>query len=162
MTDTEENDMILDTIEHAGRYDCLGPQWKTAFDAIRAYDPARFRKGEAILLDHGVKLLQFEPTTRPRDQVKLEAHRRFADVMILAAGEESIAWKPTAQLRELTMEYDPAQDALLAKMDDDALEIPMRPGRFVVFLPQDAHGPDCAAGPCAAVRRIVIKVPLDD
>jgi len=152
--------MIFDTIENAGAYESLGPQWKTAFDAIRAYDPAQFRKGEPILLDYGVKLLQFEPTTKPREQVKLEAHRKFADIMIFAAGEEYIAWKPTAQLQNITAPFDEEKDVLLAAMDDDALLLPMKPGRFVVFLPQDAHGPDCAVGNCTVVRRIVVKVPL--
>jgi len=46
-------------------------------------------------------------------------------------------------------------------VDEDALEIPMAPGMFIVFLPQDAHGPDIAIGEPASARRIVIKVPLD-
>lgn len=153
--------MILDTIENSGQYTSLGPQWKTAFDAIRAYDPAKFAKGGSILLDNGVKLLQFEPTTKPQSQVKLEAHRKFADVMILAAGEEYIAWKPTAELQDVTMPYSEEKDALLAAMNDDTLLIHMKPGLFVVFLPQDAHGPDCATGDCTAVRRVVVKVPLE-
>ena len=153
--------MILDTIANTGCYDALGPQWKTAFDAIRTYDPARFQKGEAILLDHGVKLLQFEPTTKPREQVKLEAHRKYADIMIFAAGEEYIAWKPTDQLHNITSPYAGETDALLATMDEDALLLPMKPGMFVVFFPQDAHGPDCTLGESAAVRRIVVKVPLN-
>ena len=152
--------MILDTIANAGCYESLGPQWKTAFDAIRAYDPAQFRKGECILLDNGVKLLQFEPTTKPQHQVKLEAHRKFADLMIFAAGEEYIAWKSTDQLHSITTPYTEETDALLAAMDEDALLLPMKPGMFVVFFPQDAHGPDCVRGDAAPVRRIVVKIPL--
>lgn len=153
--------MIIDRIENASQYFCLGPQWKTALTAMQEYDPAKFQKGEKIMLDHGVKLLQFEPGTKARSDVKFEAHRKFADIMFFAAGEEKIAWKPTAQLQNITTQYTEEMEALLATLDDDALEVPMKPGMFVVFLPQDAHGPDIAIGEPASARRIVIKVPLD-
>ena len=153
--------MIIDRIENASQYFCLGPQWKTALTAMQEYDPAKFQKGEKIQLDHGVKLLQFEPTTKLRSDVKFEAHRKFADVMFFAGGEEKIAWKPTADLQNVTAEYTEEMEALLATVDEDALEVPMKPGMFIVFLPQDAHAPDIAIGAPASARRIVIKVPLD-
>ena len=93
--------MILDRIENASQYFCMGPQWETALTAIQQYDPAKFVKGEKIMLDNGVKLLQFEPTTKTRDQVKFEAHRKFADIMFFPAGEEKIAWKPTADQQNM-------------------------------------------------------------
>ena len=153
--------MILDRIENASQYFCMGPQWETALTAIQQYDPAKFVKGEKIMLDNGVKLLQFEPTTKTRDQVKFEAHRKFADIMFFPAGEEKIAWKPTAELQNITTEYTEEMEALLATLDDDAVEVPMKPGMFIVFLPQDAHGPDIAIGEPGPVRRCVVKVPLD-
>lgn len=153
--------MILDRIENASQYFCMGPQWQTALTAIQQYDPAQFVKGEKIMLDNGVKLLQFEPTTKPREKVIFEAHRKFADIMFFPAGEEKIAWKPTAELKNITTQYTEEKEALLAELDDDAVEIPMKPGMFIVFLPQDAHGPDIAVKEPAAVRRCVVKVPLD-
>lgn len=153
--------MIIDRIENASQYFCLGPQWKTALTAVQEYDPAKFQKGEAIMLDHGVKLLQFEPTTKDQSQVILEAHRKYADVMFLPAGEAFIAYKPTSKLQEITMPYDESKEALLAKLDEDILKLPMTQGTFVVFMPQDAHGPDIAVGEPATIRRIVIKVPLE-
>ena len=153
--------MILDRIENANQYFCMGPQWETALTAIQQYDPAKFVKGEKIMLDNGVKLLQFEPTTKAREQVKFEAHRKFADIMFFPAGQEKIAWKPTAELQNITTEYTEEMEALLATLDDDAVEIPMKPGMFIVFLPQDAHGPDIAIGEPGPVRRCVVKVPLD-
>lgn len=153
--------MILDRIENASQYFCMGPQWETALTAIQQYDPAKFVKGEKIMLDNGVKLLQFEPTTKAREQVKFEAHRKFADIMFFPAGQEKIAWKPTAELQNITTEYTEEMEALLATLDDDAVEIPMKPGMFIVFLPQDAHGPDIAIGEPGPVRRCVVKVPLD-
>ena len=153
--------MILDRIENANQYFCMGPQWETALTAIQQYDPAKFVKGEKIMLDNGVKLLQFEPNTKVRDLVKFEAHRKFADIMFFPAGEEKIAWKPAAELQNITTEYTEEMEALLATLDDDAVEIPMKPGMFIVFLPQDAHGPDIAIGEPGPVRRCVVKVPLD-
>ena len=153
--------MIIDRIENAPHYFGLGPQWKTAFTAIMEFDNAKFQKGEKTELENGVRFLQFEPTTKAREQVKFEAHRKFADIMFFPAGQEKIAWKPTAELQNITTEYTEEMEALLATLDDDAVEIPMKPGMFIVFLPQDAHGPDIAIGEPGPVRRCVVKVPLD-
>lgn len=152
--------MIIDRIENAPHYFGLGPQWKTALTAIMEYDPAKFEKGAKAELENGVRFLQFEPTTKDRSEVIFEAHRKYADIMIFAGGEEKLAWKSTPDLQNITEEYKEEGDCLLAALDDDALEVPMKPGYFIVFMPQDAHGPDIAIGAPATARRIVVKVPM--
>ena len=153
--------MIFDRVENAQQYACLSPAFKTAMDAVQNYDPAGFEKGCKITLDNGVFLNQFEYDTKAPENAKMEAHRHYADVMLMAQGGETICCKPTAELTEITMEYAEDKDALLAVNDADAIQIPMTAGHFVVFLPQDAHAPGCILEQIQTVRRVVIKVPLD-
>ena len=152
--------MIIDRIENAQQYAFLGKAWKTAFDAIQNFDSASFEKGKHPIED-GVTLVHIETQTRDRNALKLEAHRRYADVMFLTEGAETLYWKPTADLKEITSEYNPEIEALLATHDDDTMSIPFAPGLFVVFLPQDAHAADGILDEVQTVRRIVVKVPLD-
>ena len=90
----------------------------------------------------------------------MEAHRKHADVMLMLEGEEAIYGKPTQELAELTKEYDPACDALLAKVDADAAKIVLTPGRFVVFFPEDAHCPACCVAEPRQVKKVIAKVLL--
>ncbi len=152
--------MIIDRIENAPHYFGLGPQWKTALTAIMEFDNAKFQKGEKTELDNGVRFLQFEPSTKDRSGVIFEAHRKYADIMFFPSGEEKLAWKSTPDLKNITEEYKEEGDCLLADLDADALEVPMKPGMFIVFMPQDAHGPDIAIGEPGPVQRIVVKVPM--
>ena len=78
--------------------------------------------------------------------------------MYMVEGEETIYVKPTSQLSNITMEYDPAGDALLAAMDADATPVRLTAGSFIVLMPQDAHAPACWVGEAKGVKKIIGKV----
>lgn len=151
--------MIIDSIKNAGSYAALGPIWEKAFKIAQEYDVANFVHGKTDMGD-GITLVQLEYETKAKEESLLEAHQKYADVMFVVEGAEVICYKPADELKNITKPYDESIEALLAKMDDDVLDLHMTPGKFVVFLPQDAHGPGVAEGAPARARRIVIKVPL--
>ena len=64
------------------------------------------------------------------------------------------------QNKIITKEYDPAIDALLAKLDSDAIPVRLTAGTFVVLLPQDAHAPACYDAAPQTVKKIIGKVKL--
>lgn len=152
--------MIFDRIENAKNYDCLGAAFQKAFRRMEAYDAAAFVKGKTDVGD-GLSLVQIETETRDHAQVSLEAHRKYADVMFLVQGEEVLFYKPTAQLTREKKPYTEEIDALLTEMNDDAQKLRFTPGSFVIFFPQDGHGADGMIDAPKAVRRCVIKVPLN-
>ena len=82
-----------------------------------------------------------------------EYHRRYLDIFVEAAGEErvDIAAPETVELREQHGDYwggaaAPEQSVIL------------RPGRFLVLFPGDAHRPGMAAAAPQHVSRIVFKI----
>lgn len=152
--------MIWDQIVNAEQYACLGPAWKVALKAMKAAGDDTFAKGKQVL-EYGVKVIPSTYETKDPVGTQMEAHRVYADVMFLLEGEETIYCKPTAQLREITVDYNEEKDVLRAALDDDVTAIPLKPGSFVVFLPQDAHRPGCHPETGRqTVRKIVFKVPL--
>lgn len=151
--------MIIDRIKNADSYAALGKVWQVAFDAMKNYDNAAFEPGKKDLGD-GVTMVQLQYETKDKSGALMEAHQKYADLMFLPQGQETIYYKPTEDLKEITMEFDPQKDALLAKLDEDAMALSVKGGDFVVFLPQDAHAPGCILDQAQPVRRIVIKVPL--
>ncbi len=152
--------MIYDKKENANAYLSLAPIWKEAFALMRSYDPKNFEKGKTTF-DNGLSLVQIETQTREASAIKMEAHRKYADLMFMAEGEETLFYKPTNELSEITQEYREDIDALLAVRDDDVTALYLDPDRFAIFLPQDGHAADGMIGNAKGVRRIVIKVPLN-
>lgn len=95
--------------------------------------------------------------TKPREELKYEAHRNYADIQILLEGEESILWAPQKELT-VVKPYEP--DAELYALDKGPADIVLKPGRFCVLFPQDAHAPCAVHGEKQKVRKAVVKIKL--
>lgn len=150
--------MILDTITNASVYEGLHAGIDMALKAMAAYTPENYETGKVELDGDKVFLLRNAYTTNDPANAKFEAHRAYIDVMYMVEGEETIYVKPTSQLSNITMEYDPAGDALLADMDADTTPVRLTAGSFIVLMPQDAHAPACWVGEAKGVKKIIGKV----
>ena len=152
--------MILDTMENARQYAGLNPDLDRILEAMKAYTPDNYPDGRIELDGSRLFMLLKSYDTHELGDSLSEAHRNYLDVMYMVEGEETIYVKPTAQLKNVTKEYDPAIEALLAKTDEDVTPVLLKAGSFVVLFPQDAHTPACHAnGPCK-VKKIIGKVQL--
>lgn len=150
--------MILDTIENAKAYEGLHPGIDMALKAVAAYTPENYETGKVELDGDKVFLLRNAYTTNDPAKAIFEAHRAYIDVFYMVEGEEIIYVKPTAQLSNITKEYDPAGDALLAAMDPDVTPVRLTAGSFVILMPQDAHAPACWVDGAKGVKKIIGKV----
>ena len=150
--------MILDTITNANVYAGLHAGVDMALKAMAAYTPENYQTGKGELDGDKVFLLCNAYTTNAPANAKMEAHRAYIDVMYMVEGEETIYVKPTAQLGNITMEYDPAGDALLGDLDADATPVRLTAGSFIVLMPQDAHAPACMVDTPKGVKKIIGKV----
>ncbi|MBQ2785605.1 MAG: YhcH/YjgK/YiaL family protein [Oscillospiraceae bacterium] len=152
--------MILDTMENAKQYAGLNPDLDRILEAMKAYTPDNYPGGRIELDGSRLFMLLKSYETHALGESLSEAHRNYLDVMYMVEGEETIYVKPTAQLKNVTKEYDPAIEALLAKTDEDVTPVLLKAGSFVVLFPQDAHTPACHAnGPCM-VKKIIGKVQI--
>ena len=150
--------MILDTINNAATYAGLHAGIDLALKAVAEYTPDNYVTGR-IEID-GDKVFLNRNAYATGDPSIFEAHRDYIDVMYMVEGEETIYVKPTSQLSNITKEYDPAGDALLADFDADATPVHLTAGSFVILYPQDAHAPGCKYGESKNVKKIVGKVRL--
>lgn len=150
--------MILDTIQNASAYEGLHAGIDMALKAVAAYTPENYETGRIEIDGDKVFLNRFAYDTGDPANAKFEAHRAYIDVMYMVEGEETIYVKPTSQLSNITMEYDPAGDALLAAFDADATPVHLTAGSFIVLMPQDAHAPGYWYGESKGVKKIVGKV----
>lgn len=100
-------------------------------------------------------------TSKIRETARFEAHRRYADIQAVLDGQERICIHPTDQLA-LETAYDEERDLLfLTTPDEPTTDLVMRPGSFAFLLPQDAHMPMVALKAPSSVKKVVVKIALN-
>jgi len=152
--------MILDTFENAKFYKGIHPGIDKVLEEVIKITPENFPKEKVILDGDNVFMNPGEYETSPVEKASFEAHRLYIDVMCMIEGEETIYVKNTDALSQITMEYNPEKECLLAKLDADNTPVRLTAGSFCILFPQDAHAPGChAEGPCK-VKKLIGKVQL--
>lgn len=92
--------------------------------------------------------------------MKVEAHRRYVDIQSPISGEETYG---VGRLTEenLAKPFDAEMD--LAFYDQPMRTVTLKPGEFAMFRPPyGAHGPSCTKGMPAKLKKVVIKVRIDE
>lgn len=98
-----------------------------------------------------------EYATKAPEAGRWEAHRRYADIQLLAAGRERVGVAALDCMR-VDVPYDDTKDVAFFLGEGDW--ITLTPGRFAIFFPQDVHLPCIQADAAETVRKIVVKVGL--
>ncbi len=149
--------MIIDHISNRAQYYGLGEGYRTALDYFATVGSEPFEKANILLGDSGVLVKARPMMSKPEAQCSFEAHRLYADVHFLAYGEEKIGYAP---VHTLTLDsYDPASDA--AALTGKGEAVTLRPGFFMITLPQDAHMPCIAPGKCKPIGKMIAKIKLE-
>lgn len=152
--------MILDTLNNASHYYASLPGLDQAVAALHGFNADDYITGRTeVDGDHLFLLANAYAPKEQNEDCLMEAHRRYADIMYMVEGEETILVKPTEQLTKIEQEYDPAGDALLAQVDGDCTAVCLKAGQFLVLLPQDAHCPALRRN-AAQVKKVICKLEL--
>ena len=149
--------MILDTLDHAARYEALHPRLAQAFAYLRSVDGTQ-TPGRHYL--DGDKLFAIVETyaTKPVESALFEAHRRYIDVQFIYRGRETILWAPLPLMQEETRPYHAEKDIAKWKLVPDVTSLHLNAGSFAILFPQDAHAPGVEWGAQAEVFKVVVKV----
>lgn len=154
--------MILDDISNIGLYTSIIPRLAQAIDFIRRGDFSSIPDGRFTI--DGDRIFANIETYATKDvNLRLfEAHRRYADVQFILGGDgERCGWAAGAQSLETTVPYDVAKDILFCA-PRQVEWFSLLPGRFAIFLPEDAHEPSRHLnGAAANVRKCIVKLMLD-
>ena len=153
--------MICDALEHLNRYRGLHRNLDTAIDYLTAYHVAhdlsdlplgRYRGGRRERL-HQRDGGRFEPPTAPASNTT----KSNADLQIDLTGGEG--WGYTTLPGEEAWEFT---GDIGFRTSPDAVSGTLGEGRFVLFFPGELHKPGVARPGCAHVRKVVIKIRMED
>lgn len=151
--------MIHDKLENIAIYRGLGPGFATAIDWFAAQDLPALAEGRIALDGERVYALVQRYSTEERSARSYETHRNYADIQLILAGREIIAYRQAEGLEPLSP-YDEAKDFASWRLEG-GLDLLLEAGDFSIFFPQDAHAPKIAPEKPAPVAKIVVKVRLD-
>lgn len=90
-----------------------------------------------------------------------EAHQEYADIQILLVGHEKIAYAPLSAMDHM-VEANVEKDLYFYEYNGERTIMPMLHGNYVIFFPGDAHKPLIADGKKETVKKVVIKVRLNN
>jgi len=128
-----------------------------AFEYLARTDLSALPLGRTDIDGADVFVMLSEAETRPPEQVKFEAHRRFIDIQLVVRGQESIGYAPVASL--VTAEpYDATKDIEFFSVPQESATLALRAGDFAVFAPGDGHRPSLHLDGPHVSRKAVVKV----
>ena len=147
--------MIVDRIANAGLYAGMGKRIALALDYLRKTDFGGVKAGRYEIEGANVYALVQERSTRPRESALWEAHRKYFDIQYLFEGVELMGYANVGDLA-VCEDYDAEKDMVMLKGEGDFFVL--RPGRFAIFGPEDAHMPCLALTAPQPVKKVVVKV----
>ncbi len=151
--------MIYDTLNNIAFYKGLSPDIYEGLKFLQQVNPD-IAVG-TYQLTPNVKAIVSEYTTKEVNENSYEAHRQNIDIQFLLKGKEKIACLPLDELSEIKP-YSEETDAAFfnAVSDLNPSNLPLRPGYFAIFYPQDGHMPQLCANEPEKVKKVVVKVGL--
>jgi YhcH/YjgK/YiaL family protein len=147
--------MVVDRLSNAPMYHGLGKRMEAALEYLRKTDFSRIAPGRYEIDGANVYALVQEYLTKPKEQGRLEAHRRYVDVQYVVEGVERMGYASLEGLK-VSQAYDEAKDCLFLEGDADFFLAPA--GTFAIYGPQDAHMPGIAIERPERVKKVVVKV----
>jgi YhcH/YjgK/YiaL family protein len=140
-------------------YQFINEDFKAAFDFLKAKELETLEAGRIDITDRVFAIVQ-EYQTKPEDQVKWEAHKKYFDIQYIVSGAEKFFIIQKSKLSE-TVPYDEGKDiAFFGETSECADLVILKPGDLVIVGPEEAHKPCCMIKENGFVKKIVVKVPV--
>lgn len=145
--------MIIDTLENLEQYASVNPRFAKAIEYLKSTDLNAQEPGK-VELDGKDLVVNFSIARgKTKEQAQLETHKNFIDIQIPLSCTEVMGYTPACNLPE--GEYNAEKDITKFAMPSEAY-IPVHPGMFAIFFPQDGHAP-CISEE-ESIRKVIVKV----
>lgn len=100
--------------------------------------------------------------TQNKTMIQPETYCRYIDVQYLHRGFERIGVSVDVGNNSIAQDYDNERDIAFYQEVENAIELIMRPGNFAVFFPQDIHRPACLDQRSTTIRKVVVKIAVNE
>ncbi|MES2767262.1 MAG: YhcH/YjgK/YiaL family protein [Bacteroidota bacterium] len=146
--------MVFDHIDNAHLYYALHPRFQKAFEFLKKPDILTLPPGNYEIDGDDVYVIIAHQDSSPKENVKLEVHRKFIDIQMTVNGSFPVRWRALAECENRAAEYDEENDFELYS-DEEDFTMHIKTGKFAIYFPDDAHAP---LPPPGSVHKAVVKV----
>ena len=148
--------MIIDNFENLKRYISVNKYFDKAFEYILSTDFSALNVGGYEVDGDNIYANVDEYETKLVS--KPEYHKKYIDIQFLVNGSEYIGYTSVENLLEKE-EFNEDKDIGFGLGVVDFIK--MKPTKFMILFPEDAHQPCMADGKPQKVKKIVVKVKVD-
>ena len=149
--------MICDTLDQLHLYKGFHKNLDTAIEFLAAHPLDTLPLGRTEVDGDEVFINVMDADLKPHTGSHAEYHRSYADLQIDLTGGEG--WGYTTLPGEEAGEFT---GDIGFRTSPDAVSGTLGEGRFVLFFPGELHKPGVARPGCAHVRKVVIKIRMED
>jgi len=146
--------VIVDILENADRYRSLHEDFAKAIAFLRRSDLRKLAVDRYSIDGDRVFAMVAKDPGRGRSEALLEAHDQYIDIQMVLAGTDEMGWQSRSLCRLPAGPYDRDGDIRFFA-DPPVVWLPVTPGMFAIFFPEDAHLPLISAG---MLHKVVVKV----
>ena len=152
--------MVVDTLKNIEQYKGLSP------DIYAGLQFLANAKSEIELgiypINKNVKAIVSSYETVDEFERGYESHKNVIDIQYPIEGLERVKWSPIAEM-EVNMPYDEAKDRTFYKNpSQQGTHVDIGNGIFAIMYPEDGHGPQHKVGKKKVIKKITIKVSINE
>jgi biofilm protein TabA len=153
--------MVIDKLENAHLYAGLSAKIKRGLEVLKDKKLSAKKDGRYEVDGDNLYYIVQRYTTKPVEEGRLEAHKKYIDIQFAAEGEEMIGHSELSQLNVDTP-YDEAKDVVFYEAPEKINTIKLSKEMFCILFPQDGHMPGCQLDGPSKIVKVVVKVKIDD
>jgi len=147
--------MIVDKLANSYLYYGISEDIKKALKFFKDNNLKDLKPGEYEIDKSRVYAQVREYESKPIENGKWEAHKKYIDVQYIVSGVELIGYSNIESM-SITQEYDETRDCMFLKGHGDFFT--MTAGSFAIFNPTDVHIPGIAAEQPVKIKKVIVKV----
>lgn len=131
-------------------------------DFIKNSDFTKLAEGRYEIDGDNVYATIADYDTEPKGHRRPEAHQKYIDIQYIAVGEEYIGCSFLSDGNEVLEDYDEAKDLVFYKNAINEIDVVLNPDVYTILFPSDVHRPGCSFTSPVKVRKVVVKIKVDD
>lgn len=154
--------MIYDRLTNSKKYYALGKNIQKGFEFLLSSDLKNMADGRYSIDGDKIYANIQSLKTKPIEDRKWEAHRKYIDIQYVIKGEEKMGYGILDDFNKIIEEYDSERDITFLDTDKNNYNfIGVKAGDFVIFYPDDVHAPMLAYDKPEEIKKVIVKIALD-
>lgn len=153
--------MVIDKLENAYLYAGLSAKIRRGLEVLKDKKLSAKKDGRYEVEGDELYYMIQRYTTKPIEEGRLEAHKKYIDIQFAAEGEEMIGHSEISQLN-IDKPYDEAKDVAFYEAPEKINTIKLGKEMFCILFPQDGHIPGCQMDGPSEILKVVVKVKISD